>query len=126
MTVLKADRQANLKADLSAAVRRPGALARWGAALSRDKADTLLLLAASLLVLLPHASHLPAWVSALCGCTLAWRALITWRGTRMPPTLLLIPLALLAMGGIFLTYRTLLGREAGVAMAVLLLAFKML
>ena len=94
--------------------------------LSRDKSDTLLLLAATLMVLAPHAAHLPLWVSGVCAATLAWRAVITFRGTRMPPTLLLLPLALLAMGGIFLTYKTLLGREAGVAMAVLLVAFKML
>ena len=86
----------------------------------------MLLLAATLLVLAPHAAHLPLWVSAVCGCTLAWRAVVTFRGTRMPPSMLLLPLALLAMSGIYLTYKTLLGREAGVAMAVMLVAFKML
>lgn len=104
----------------------PGRLARATLRLSRDKADTLLLLAATLIVLAPHAVHLPLWVSAVCGCTLAWRALVTFRGTRMPPSLVLLPLAMLSMGGIYLTYKTVLGREAGVAMAVLLLAFKML
>ena len=103
-----------------------GRLARLRMQLSRDKADTLLLLAAASLVLAPHAGHLPLWVSAMCGCTLLWRALITLRGTRMPPALLLLPLAIGAMGGVFISYKTLLGREAGVAMAVLLVAFKML
>ena len=111
----------------SGAVRAPpGLLARAALRLSRDKADTLLLLAATLMVLAPHATHLPLWVSAVCGCTLAWRALVTFRGTRMPPSLVLLPLALVSMGGIYLTYKTILGREAGVAMAVLLVAFKML
>ena len=103
-----------------------GVLARLPRHLSRDKADTLLLLGAALLVLAPHALHLPGWVSALCGTTLAWRALLTLRGTRLPPSWLLLPLTVLAMGGIYLSYNTLLGREAGVAMAVLLVAFKML
>ncbi len=103
-----------------------GRMARMALRLSRDKADTLLLLAATLMVLAPHAAHLPLWVSAVCGCTLAWRALVTFRGTRMPPSIVLLPLALLSMAGIYLTYKTLLGREAGVAMAVLLVAFKML
>jgi transglutaminase-like putative cysteine protease len=94
--------------------------------LSRDKADTLLLLAAALLVLAPHAGHLPLWVSALCGATLAWRVLITMRGTRMPPALVLLPLAVSAMAGILITYKTLFGRDAGVAMLVLLVTFKML
>lgn len=104
----------------------PGKAAGWLQRLPRDKSDTLLLLAAALVVLIPHAFHLPAWVSATCALTLGWRALITVRGTRLPPGILLLPLTIMAMGGIFITYRTLLGREAGVAMAVLLVAFKML
>jgi transglutaminase-like putative cysteine protease len=94
--------------------------------LSRDKADTLLLLAGALMVLAPHAGHLPAWVTALCATTLAWRAAITLRGTRLPPPVLLLPLAVAAVGGVLLTYHTVLGRDAGVAMLVLLVAFKML
>ncbi|MET0983500.1 MAG: DUF3488 and transglutaminase-like domain-containing protein [Telluria sp.] len=96
------------------------------AALPRDKADTLLLLASALLVLAPHTAHLPAWVSALCLLTLLWRATITLQGKRMPPPMLLLPLASLAMVGVSYTYQTLLGRDAGVAMLVLLVAFKML
>jgi len=94
--------------------------------LARDKQDTLLLLASALLVLAPHAAHLPLWVSLLCGATLAWRAMITLRGRRMPPTLVLVPVAALAMAGVLHSYHTLLGKDAGVAMLVLLVAFKML
>ena len=96
------------------------------AKLPRDKADTLLLLGSALLVLIPHTAHLPPWVSLLCGATLAWRAAITLQGKRMPPSLLLLPLAAAAMLGVMHTYQTLLGRDAGVAMLVLLVAFKML
>jgi transglutaminase-like putative cysteine protease len=101
-------------------------LGRLLAQLPRDKADTLLLLAAALMVLAPHAAHLPLWVSALCGLTLLWRAVATLRGTRMPSALLLLPLSLAAMAGVFMSYSTLFGRDAGVAMLVLLVAFKML
>jgi transglutaminase-like putative cysteine protease len=101
-------------------------IAGFAQRLPRDKADTLLLLAASLLVLAPHAGHLPLWVTGLCATTLAWRAAITVRGTRLPPSPLLLPLAAATMGGVWLTYGTLLGRDAGVAMLVLLVAFKML
>ena len=94
--------------------------------LARDKQDTLLLLASALLVLVPHTAHLPVWVSLLCGATLAWRAAITLRGRRMPPGLLLVPLAGAAMAGVLYSYHTLLGKDAGVAMLVLLVAFKML
>ena len=95
-------------------------------ALPRDKADTLLLLGAALLVLVPHVAHLPAWVSALCALTLLWRGVITLQGKRMPPSILLLPLAAAAMFGVAQSYQTLLGRDAGVAMLVLLVAFKML
>lgn len=95
-------------------------------ALPRDKTDTLLLLFSALLVLAPHAAHLPPWISATVGATLLWRAAITVRGSRQPPMWLLLPLSLLAMGGVYLTFRTLLGREAGVAMLALLLALKLL
>jgi transglutaminase-like putative cysteine protease len=94
--------------------------------LPRDKADTLLLLGSALLVLAPHVSHLPAWVSLLCAATLAWRGAITLRGKRMPSTLVLLPVAAAAILGIQFSYGTLLGRDAGVAMLVLLVAFKML
>ena len=111
-----------LLAPLSRPLSRLSALSR----LSRDKADTLLLLASALLVLAPHTAHLPAWVSLLCGLTLLWRAAITLQGKRMPSPVLLLPLAAIAMAGVSYTYQTLLGRDAGVAMLVLLVAFKML
>ncbi|MRX11712.1 DUF3488 domain-containing protein [Pseudoduganella sp. FT25W] len=94
--------------------------------LTRDKADTLLLLAAALMVLAPHFSHLPPWIGVLAGATLLWRAALTWLGKRLPPVWLLLPIALAAMAGVYRSYHTLLGRDAGVAMLVLLLAFKLL
>ncbi|MBJ7308653.1 DUF3488 domain-containing transglutaminase family protein [Rugamonas sp. CCM 8940] len=94
--------------------------------LPRDKADTLLLLAAAVLVLLPHFGHLPLWTSATVCATLLWRAALTLRGRRLPPLWLLLPVSLLAMAGVHRTYHTLLGRDAGVAMLALLLAFKLL
>ena len=94
--------------------------------MSRDKADTLLLLLACLLVLAPHASHLPWWTTLLCALLLAWRGWLTLRGNRMPSHWMLLPLAALSMVGVYAHYKTLLGRDAGVAMLVLLLAFKLL
>ncbi|HYC42990.1 MAG TPA: DUF3488 and transglutaminase-like domain-containing protein [Noviherbaspirillum sp.] len=94
--------------------------------MSRDKGDILLLLGACALVLLPHASHLPAWITPVCAVLLAWRGWITFRGNRLPPRWLLLPIATLAMAGVYLTYRTLFGREAGVSMLALLLTLKLL
>ena len=94
--------------------------------LSRDKADTLLLLAACLLVLLPHVAALPWWVTACCAMLMLWRGWLTLSGRRLPKSWLLIPISLLMMAGVFLTFRTFLGREAGVTMLALLLACKLL
>ncbi|WP_342119088.1 transglutaminase TgpA family protein [Pseudoduganella sp. OTU4001] len=101
-------------------------IARLAGPLTRDKADTLLLLLGALMVLAPHFAHLPLWTSATVCLTLLWRAAITLRGSRLPPLWLLLPVSLLAMGGVYLNYRTLLGREPGVTMLTLLLTFKLL
>jgi transglutaminase-like putative cysteine protease len=102
------------------------AMARLRGPLTRDKSDTLLLLLGAILVLAPHFGHLPLWTSATICLTLFWRAAITMRGSRLPPTWLLLPVSLLAMGGVYLTFHTILGREAGVTMLALLLTFKLL
>lgn len=94
--------------------------------MSRDKADTLLLLAACSLVLAPHIGHLPPWTPWMCGVLLLWRGWITFRGNRMPSHWVLVPIAVLSMIGVFSTYKTFFGRDAGVAMLVLLLSFKLL
>ncbi|MES2037173.1 MAG: DUF3488 and transglutaminase-like domain-containing protein [Pseudomonadota bacterium] len=94
--------------------------------LSRDKADTLLLIFACIFVLLPHADHVKWWVNASCALLLVWRGWLTLSGRRLPPALLLLPVALMMMTGVYLTHRTFFGREAGVTMLVLLLTCKLL
>ncbi len=94
--------------------------------ISRDKANTLLLLFACALVLAPNVLNLPPWIVATCSVLLLWRGWITFRGNRMPSRWLLLPLALLTMGGVYLTFRTFVGSEAGVAILTLLLTFKLL
>jgi protein-glutamine gamma-glutamyltransferase len=94
--------------------------------LPRDKSDTLLLIGACALVMMPHAWHLPGWVTvAACGLLL-WRGWITFHGNRMPARWLLLVVAALLMLGVYNSYRTFLGREAGVCMLTLLLALKLL
>lgn len=94
--------------------------------MSRDKADMLLLLASCALVLLLHVGHLPAWVFPTCAALLLWRGWITFRGNRLPPRWLLLPIALLAASGVFASYHTWFGRDAGVALLALLLTLKLL
>ncbi|MBI3230239.1 MAG: DUF3488 domain-containing transglutaminase family protein [Burkholderiales bacterium] len=94
--------------------------------LARDKADTLLLLTACLLVILPHASHLPIWNTvAACGILL-WRAYVTFSGKRMPSRWILLPIAVACMIAVRLSNNAIVAREPGVALLVLLLALKLL
>lgn len=94
--------------------------------MSRDKADALLLLLSCALVIAPHASHLPLWVTPACAALLIWRGWITFHGNRMPPRWLLLPIAIGMMAAVWAHYKTFFGREAGVAMLTLLLTLKLL
>ena len=94
--------------------------------LSRDKSNTLLLLATCVLVLAPHALRLPLWTSVFCAMLLIWRGWITLRGNRMPPLWLLVPITVAAIGASYLTHKTFLGRDAGVTLLSLLLTLKLL
>ncbi|WP_019141721.1 transglutaminase TgpA family protein [Noviherbaspirillum massiliense] len=102
---------------LTGSARRP---------MSRDKADTLLLLVSCAIVLVPHAGHLPGWIIPACIGLLLWRGWVTFHGMQMPPRWLLLPVAALTMGGVYWTHRTLFGQEAGVSMLALLLTLKLL
>lgn len=94
--------------------------------LPREKSDTLLLLVAALMVLAPHFGHLPPWTSVAVCAILLWRAVLTWRGRRMPSFRVLLPVSVASMAGVYASFGTLLGRDPGVAMLTLLLAFKLL
>ncbi|MCX7220490.1 MAG: DUF3488 and transglutaminase-like domain-containing protein [Burkholderiales bacterium] len=94
--------------------------------LARDKANTLLLLLAGLLVLLPHSSALPWWSTAACLILMGWRAMLTESGRRLPSLWILTPICLLLMTAVYLSYHTLFGREAGVCMLAILLTCKLL
>ena len=112
---------------MSAAPLRPATLReRLLRGLPREKSDTLLLIGACALVMMPHAWHLPAWATLAAAALLLWRGWVTFRGNRMPPRLLLLPVVALLMLGVYGSYQTFLGREAGVCMLVLLLALKLL
>lgn len=74
----------------------------------------------------PHVRHLPPWVVLLCVAMGVGRWAVGRRGGRLPPRLAVVVLALLGVAGVLLQYRTLLGRDAGVALLCLMLAAKVL
>lgn len=101
-------------------------LRRKMAALPREARDTLFLLAVIGWVVLPHVSHLPLWCSLFTAGILVWRGTLAVRSKPLPNRWWMGGLILLALGATFFTHRTLLGRDAGVTMIVVLLALKTL
>ncbi|HEV6967659.1 DUF3488 and transglutaminase-like domain-containing protein [Roseateles sp.] len=98
----------------------------WWARLPRDTRDSLFLLGVIAAVVAPHASHLPWWSSALTGVVLAWRGLLAWRQRPLPSRWGLFGIVVIYAGMTWLTFRTLVGREAGITLLVMLMALKTL
>jgi transglutaminase-like putative cysteine protease len=84
------------------------------------------LLAGIALVIAPHASHLPLWLDTVLGTMLAWRWAAAAGRLPLPGKWVLALLLVGSAAGILLQYRTLFGRDAGVAMLTLMLALKLL
>ena len=94
--------------------------------LPRDSRDTLFLLAVIAWVLLPHFGHLPGWCSLLAVAMLSWRGWLAFTLRPLPGRWVLLACVLLTVVATLATHRTLLGRDAGVTLIVVLLALKTL
>ncbi len=94
--------------------------------LPRDARDTLFLLAVIGWIVMPQVSHLPVWCSVVTACILLWRGWIALNGRALPNRWWLLALLFITLGATFLSHRTLLGRDAGVTLIVVLLALKTL
>ena len=75
---------------------------------------------------LPHLPHLPPWCVALTAAVLLWRARLALNNDALPGRWMLVAVLLLAAGLTLWSHRTLLGKEAGVTMLVVLMALKTL
>ncbi|WP_213953561.1 DUF3488 and transglutaminase-like domain-containing protein [Variovorax sp. dw_954] len=95
-------------------------------ALPRDARDTLFLLAVIALIVLPQVGNLPLWCSGLTAVVLVWRASLAVQATPLPNRWWIGTLLAVTLAATFATHRTLLGRDAGVTMVVILLALKTL
>ncbi|MGQ0749492.1 MAG: transglutaminase TgpA family protein [Betaproteobacteria bacterium] len=78
------------------------------------------------LVAAPHVQRLPAWVMLLAAMLVLWRLYIGSRRLALPRKALIIGVVAVAALGVFLNYRTLFGRDAGVALLIVMLALKLL
>ncbi len=94
--------------------------------LPRDTRDTLFLLGVIAWTVLPHLPHLPAWCLLLTAAVLLWRGRLALANAALPGRWVLVGVLLAAGALTWWTHGTLLGKEAGVTMAVVLMALKTL
>ncbi len=101
---------------------------RWsvGATLPRDTRDTLFLLAVIGWVAFMQVGHTPWWCTALTAGVLVWRTTLALRGLHLPGWPVRVGLLGLTLAATFMTHSTLIGRDAGVTLIVVLLALKTL
>ncbi|MES2283501.1 MAG: DUF3488 and transglutaminase-like domain-containing protein [Pseudomonadota bacterium] len=94
--------------------------------LPRDSRDTLFLLAVIAWLLLPQTPNLPLWCTALATGVLVWRGWLAMGSKTLPGKWWLLTLLAVAIAGTLITHRTILGRDAGVTLLVVLLTLKTL
>lgn len=82
------------------------------------------LLAVAVATAAPHVIHLPIWLSLLSGSVLLWRFGLWHRNSRLPSRWLLALLVFVGVAGIGWQFRTLIGKEAGVALLFFFMALK--
>ena len=78
------------------------------------------------LVAAPHAARVPWWLTLLVATLFAWRLYLARTRHPLPHRAILILIVLGASGGVYLHYGTLFGRDAGVALLVVMLTLKLL
>ncbi|MHA1569238.1 MAG: DUF3488 domain-containing protein, partial [Alphaproteobacteria bacterium] len=89
--------------------------------LEKTRFHTLLALG----LVLPHLLRLPVWIDGLMLGLILWRWLYDAGRVRLPGRGLRLLLVALGAGGILLSYQTLIGRDAGSALILLLLCLKL-
>ncbi|MEK7361654.1 MAG: DUF3488 and transglutaminase-like domain-containing protein, partial [Pseudomonadota bacterium] len=84
------------------------------------------LLAGLVLVAAPHAQRLPWWLNLIALLLLAWRVYLDLGERALPNKWLLTVFVAGGLFGVYFTYRTIFGRDSGVALLVLFLSLKLL
>ncbi|MDX1527371.1 MAG: DUF3488 and transglutaminase-like domain-containing protein, partial [Gammaproteobacteria bacterium] len=77
-----------------------------------------------LLVLVPHAPRMPVWISVLFLLLAGWRLYTVRTGKSLPHRYLIATVVVAMLAGVYLSYGTLTGRDAGVAMLAVLAGMK--
>ena len=85
-----------------------------------------LILVTELLVLWPLFNYLPSWIRLLCLTVIAVRFVMVRMSWKVPGKLVSTALGLAGAAAIYLNYGTLLGRDAGVSLIVVMFCLKLL
>ncbi|GKT01952.1 DUF3488 and transglutaminase-like domain-containing protein [Acidovorax sp. SUPP3434] len=96
------------------------------ATLPRDTRDTLFLIVVIAWVIAPQAANLPVWTTALAALVLAWRGWLALEGRPLPGRWATGGLLVVSVALTLASHRTIVGRDAGVTLIVMLLALKTL
>ena len=91
-----------------------------------DRQATPWLFASALVTIAPHVLHQAYWLSALAGLLMFWAIRLWWKDERLPGRWVLFLLVIVGCSGILIEFRSLFGRDAGVAMLVVFMAMKLL
>src|SRR5262245_3052694 len=78
------------------------------------------------MVAAPHVERLPWWLVGLVVMLAAWRLYLGYARLPLPSRWLLILIVLGATAGVYFNYRTIFGRDAGVALLIVMLGLKVL
>jgi transglutaminase-like putative cysteine protease len=88
--------------------------------------QTLWLTGALVLVAAPHAERLPWWLTLLASVLVGWRVYVATMRLRLPHRAILLTIVAATSAGVYLHYGTVFGRDAGVALLVVMLTLKIL
>ncbi|WP_235823495.1 transglutaminaseTgpA domain-containing protein [Azohydromonas sediminis] len=94
--------------------------------LPRDTRDALFLLGVIGWTVLPHAGHLPAWCIAMTAAVLLWRARLALLQQPLPGRWAVAGVLVVAAALTWWSHGTLLGKDAGVTLLVVLMVLKTL
>jgi len=98
----------------------------YEAQLTPTLSGKLWLLAALFTVLLPHLLRMPPLLSLASIAVFGWRLAHEVKGWSLPRRPLRWLLTLIFFAGVFLTYKTVVGRDAGVALLTVMLCLKLI
>lgn len=86
----------------------------------------LYLLLSLVMVSAPHAERLPWWIIGFTSALFAWRTYLGYSRIELPNRWLLFLIAMGATIGVFVSYSSIFGRDAGLALLVIMLGLKLL